>query len=591
MINFNIRIFDMPLITKDEFAKVANLDKYKLSSFSGLLMQILRIEKLNKIYEKHLLDSPEIFVDHILNELHVNASWDEADIKQLPAGPFIAVSNHPMGGLEGLILLKLLWQHDKSSKVLANYFLSQIPQLKDYIIPSDRKVGTTNAKTGFSGMRAILKQLEEGHSVGIFPAGEASQLKENLNTIVDKPWDPALMKLIQKAQLPVVPIYIKGSNSMIFHMLGTIHPNLSKARLASEVLNKDNQQIVVRIGKALKPKEYNQFSDAHELSSYLRAKTYALDAAIPRRRFRDLFKQNTSRNAMEIESARPKHLLTEEIDKIRKNRFLFDQNEFEVFIAPAAEIPNVLHEIGRQREITFRLAGEGTNMSIDLDDFDVYYQHLFVWDKEAAALVGAYRIGQGDRIIRKYGKRGFYLSTLFRMNNDLRPYLAKSLELGRSFITPAYQKKIYPLFLLWRGIMHFANHHTQYRYLIGPVSISNNYTQLSKRLMVDFITKNHFNEHLAKLVTARKKFKGKVKQVDASVLLNKLPPDFNNLDDMVKYIEANHSTSPVLLKKYLKQGAEIIGFNVDKHFNNALDGFIFLDLTKVPESAKQDYSA
>jgi 1-acyl-sn-glycerol-3-phosphate acyltransferase len=581
----------MPLITKDEFAKVAHLDKYKLSSFSGVLMQLLRIEKLNKIYEKHVQDSPEIFVNHILNELHIHASWDESDLKQLPAGPFIAVCNHPMGGIEGLILLKLLWQHDKESKVLSNYFLSQIPQLKPFVIPADRKVGTTNSKTGISGMRAILKQLEAGHSVGIFPAGEASQLKENLNTIVDKTWDPALMKLIQKAQLPVVPIYIKGSNSMIFHLLGTIHPSLRKARLASEVLNKDKQQMVVRIGKPLKPKEYNVFSNANELSAYLRAKTYALDAAIPRRRFRDLFKQNNSRDAMDIESARPKQLLIDEIAKIKKNRFLFDQNEFEVYIAPAAEIPNVLHEIGRQREITFRLAGEGTNMSIDLDDFDVYYQHLFVWDKEANALVGAYRIGQGDRITRKYGKRGFYLYTLFRMSNEMKPYLAKSLELGRSFIVPAYQKKIYPLFLLWRGIMHFANEHKQYRYLIGPVSISNNYTQLSKRLMVDFITKNHYNDALAKLVKPRKKFKGKVKQVDASLLSNKLQPDFNNLDDMVKYIEANHSTSPVLIKKYLKQGAEIIGFNVDKHFNNALDGFIFLDLTKVPESAKQDYSA
>lgn len=577
----------MSLISKSEFAKVAKLDRLKLSSLSGMLMQLLRIEKLNHIYDKHAGDSPVVFVDQILNELNVNFELSEGDKANLPQGPFITVSNHPLGGLEGLILMKLLKDHDSQSKVMANFLLSKIPQLESHIIGVEHKGENTDLRSSVAGYKATLALLGEGHPVGVFPAGEVSALQDGSNTIMDKPWEPAVMKLIRKAGVPVVPIYFKGTNSLLFHLLGRIHPLLRTARLPSELFNKKRQTIIVRIGKAIKAKEISAIKDPEALGQHLRAKTYALEAAIPRKRMRERIFPKRLAKQQEIEEAIPDYLIEKDVLNLPKERLLMEQNEFQVYLAPAPEIPSLLHEIGRQREITFRTVGEGTNLSIDLDPFDIYYLHLFVWDKQAKKLVGAYRIGEGDKIMKQYGKRGFYIYTLFRLSSMMKPYLKRSLELGRSFIVPQYQKKIYPLFLLWKGILKYALDNPQHRFLIGPVSISNQYTDLSRKLIVNYVNEYHNLPKLASYVKPRHPFKPKLKRVDTEALMDGAS-DFQSLDEVVKYIEANHNTSPVLLKKYLKQGAYIIGFNVDPDFNNALDGFIFLDVKKLPESAKKD---
>jgi putative hemolysin len=250
---------------------------------------------------------------------------------------------------------------------------------------------------------------------------------------------------------------------------------------------------------------------------------------------------------------------------------------------PSFEIPNIMNEIGRLREITFREVGEGTNQKMDIDEYDLYYNQLFIWDEENRKIVGAYRVGKGKEIMDIYGVRGFYVQSLFRMNRRLNPILSQSLELGRSFIIPDYQRKPLPLFLLWKGILYFLLKNPEYRYLLGPVSISSRFSNFSKELIIKFIKENYYNESIARYIRPRKKFIVSLHHLDTDILIESAS-DLNKLDRIIKDIETAQKNMPVLLKKYLKQNGKIVGFNIDPKFNNAMDGLLLLDLFDVPTS-------
>ncbi|MDB5001105.1 MAG: hemolysin, partial [Mucilaginibacter sp.] len=262
---------------------------------------------------------------------------------------------------------------------------------------------------------------------------------------------------------------------------------------------------------------------------------------------------------------------------------VWTEKNYEVFITPTSLIPNVIREIGRLREITFREVGEGTNKATDLDGYDIYYHHLFIWDVEAKLIVGAYRIGLGDEIFYSVGKKGFYINELFKIKEQFTPVLKKSLELGRSFIRKEYQTKPLPLFLLWKGILKFLIDNPRYQYLIGPVSISNSFSQFSKSLIVDYINRNHFDHDLAQYVKPRKKFKVNFENIDTDLLRSANEDTFKGLDNLISEVETHNMKVPVLLRQYISLNAKIISFNIDPKFADCLDGFLVLDLEKVPE--------
>ncbi len=253
-----------------------------------------------------------------------------------------------------------------------------------------------------------------------------------------------------------------------------------------------------------------------------------------------------------------------------------------MFITPTTLIPNIIKEIGRLREMTFRLIGEGTNKSSDLDGYDIYYHHLFIWDTEAKVIVGAYRIGRGDEIFFSMGKQGFYTSSLFKIKDQFYPVLRKSLELGRSWIRKEYQQKPLPLFLLWKGILKYLLTHPQYRYLIGPVSISNSFSKFSKSLIVNYITRFHFDHEMAEYVKPKKRFKVDFSKIDSDLLLES-KDSLKSLDSLISEIEVSHMKVPVLLRQYIALNAKIICFNIDPKFADSLDGFLILDLENIPK--------
>ncbi|QNL21514.1 lysophospholipid acyltransferase family protein [Hyphobacterium sp. CCMP332] len=564
------------LLNKKEFINATNLHKFRMELAAGLLMKITGLSNLNKLYLQIAENQDFSFIEKLLDELNIQIDINEVDFENIPKeGAFVTVSNHPFGMLDGILLLYLVASRRPDFKVVANFLLKKIGPIENFFIPVNPFDGSSGS---LGGMREALKHLDTGKPIGIFPAGEVASLHPKGEQIIsDRQWQLPSMKLVKKARVPVVPIYFKGGNSVVFQLLGLIHPMLRTATLASEFLKKKNATIKVRIGRPISVADQDRFVRYDNYARYLRAKTYSLNASLDVKKFY-LPKFSDLRRAMPICEKEPQDLIEKEIESI-KNQLILEKNNFRVYISRADEIPHILKELGRLREITFREVGEGTNKERDLDAYDLYYQHLFVWDTLEKEIIAAYRIGRGMDIMQRYGKRGFYIHSLFKIDDEFNPYLEKSLELGRSFVVKKHQKKPLPLFLLWKGILHHLMHHPEYLYIIGPVSISNSYSRLSKNLLVAYIKKFHYNKELARFIKARKNFKLGLKRVDSEILMEGMDKNtFTQIDKTIAGIEPFHLSIPVLLKKYIKENAEIIGFNVDPHFNNSLDGLMILDL-------------
>ena len=568
------------LIAKKDFQIFLQTESKTLAPFSNLLMELLKLNKINKVYSANLDKNPQEFVGNILKSLNINIQISEQDLEKIPlTGSFITISNHPYGGIDGLILLHILLKKRPEYKILANFLLKKIQPLSPYILavnPFEEQYGSNLA-----GIKEALRTLQNGAPLGIFPAGEVSSFQPK-QVIADKAWSGGAIKLIKKAQVPVVPIYFEGNNSIMFHLFGLINPKLRTAKLPSEVFNKKNKIIQVRIGNPIDIEDQNACENINELTNYLRSRTYALKYANNTDTATSyLSKKSIVRKTIADEKAQ--YVLLKEINALQSKDLLFENETFQIFCTKATNIPNILDEIARLREITFREVGEGTNNPIDIDKYDYYYHHLFMWDKKIQKLVGAYRIGKGAEILEKHGKKGFYVNSLFKLKKELVPTLNQTIELGRSFIIKEYQRQPQPLFLLWKGILYFLIKNPNYRYLIGPVSISNDFTCISKSLMIEFIKLNYFDNKIARHVKPRKSYKVKMKEFNIQELVNFTKNELNKLDKMICEFEPDKVRIPVLIKKYFKQNAKIVGFNIDPRFNNTLDGLVFLDLLEVPK--------
>jgi putative hemolysin len=574
----------MKIITTEEFAKATKLDKLKMPGLAALLMEVMKINQVNELFAQAQPKQGPEFVDAILKGCGVDIEFDERELKNIPTdGSFIAIANHPYGGIEGMVLLKILCMVRPDAKIMANFLLKKIPNLSDYFVAVNPFENIEHSSS-ISGLKNTMELLANGTPIGIFPAGEVSTFKLEKQEVTDRMWHPVVGKLIAKAKVPVVPIYFHGNNGVLFNLLSMIHPALRTAKLPSELFNKQGHTIRLRIGKPIQVEDIPDYTNATRLLNFLRARTYALGDGLDeeKRIFnpRNLFKIKKLPEAIAPETSAA--ILEKEVEPLRENYRVWVEKNYEVFIVPTSSIPNIIREIGRLREITFREVGEGTNKSTDLDEYDIYYHHLFIWDTEAKVIVGAYRIGLGDEIFYSLGKKGFYVAELFKIKEQFTPILKKSLELGRSFIRKEYQQKPLPLFLLWKGILKYLIDNPRYRYLIGPVSISNTFSKFSKSLIVDYINRNHFDHEMAQYVRPRKKFKVDFSSIDTDLLMAG-EDSFKGLDNLISEVETRTMKVPVLLRQYIALNAKIICFNIDPKFADCLDGFLVLDLQKVPQ--------
>jgi putative hemolysin len=579
------------LVTTKTLAKAIRLHKYGYAGklLAWVLMHVLRLPVLNSIYKRNKHLKGRLFLDGILGDFKVRYYIPKTDLKRLPKdGAFITVSNHPLGGIDGILLLKLVLEQRKDFKIMGNFLLHKILPLQPYIIPVNPFEDRKDLKSSVAGFKAAMSHLKSGKPLGVFPAGEVSTSKQNID-IVDKPWAPTAIKLIKKAEAPVVPIYFKAKNSALFYLLSRISSTLRTAKLPSELLNQKRRLIQIRIGQPITVKTQAEYKSLEAYTSFLRYKTYMLSKPFKvKTKLQDyspsFFKTGISPKA--IVQPVGDLLILQEITLLRdgKNRLLESKN-YEVYLAPAHKIPSILKEIGRLREITFRAIGEGSLKAIDLDAFDDYYHHMFLWDTTSKCIVGAYRIGLGAQVYKAYGIKGFYLHDLFRFEPELHGMMRKSIEMGRAFVIRAYQQKPMPLFLLWKGVVHTLLRYPEHKYLIGGVSISNQFSHFSKSLMVEYMMTNYYDAEIAKYIKPKKAFKPELQPRDKAYIFNELiANDLNKLDRLIEELEPGKLRMPVLLKKYIKQNAKLVAFNVDPLFNNAIDGLMYIKIDDLPEA-------
>jgi putative hemolysin len=573
----------MELLSNNDLEKTRKLHIPEGPVIVETLLQIIKYKRLNKVYSELHDKDPVLLINSLLEELELKYDIPEEDLKNIPLqGPFVTVSNHPFKGIDSMLLFKLIHGKRSDFKIMGSFLLRNIEALRDIILPVNTLETNNRIISSFSGIKEGILHLMNNCCIGIFPAGEGSAHYEISNTIMDKEWQSPAIKFIKNAKVPVVPVYFHGTNSWLMHIVHTINPLLKETPLPSEIRNKKKRKVIIRIGTPISVREQAGFKDLAKYGRYLRARTYSLGSSIEAKKFFDLKPVLIKPIPEPLAGAIPEEILAEEFGRIRKDYELFTTKNYSVVCSPTWVIPAIISEIGRLRELTFREVGEGTNKSTDIDEYDLYYNQLFIWDTDAGRIVGAYRIGKGKEIADIYGLKGFYITSLFRIKKGFLPVMRESLELGRSFIVKEYQKKAIPLFLLWKGIMLFLLRNQEYRYLIGPVSISNEFSTFSRSLIVEFIRTYFFDADMARFIVPRKKFNVKDdKIIDRKIFIDVAERDINKIERIIMDIEPGYRI-PVLLRKYLEINGRIIGFNVDPKFNDCLDGLLIMDLYKAP---------
>ncbi|MBU2997782.1 lysophospholipid acyltransferase family protein [Cellulophaga baltica] len=583
----------MGLVTAKEISKAIHLDKYGFigTFISWLLMKVTRLSRINKFYDTISHLDVDAYSQAIIEYFEIDYQVITEELKRLPKdGAFVTVSNHPLGGVDGIILIKLMAKARPDFKIMANFLLQRMEPIKPFIIPVNPFENHKDAKSSLGGFKNALLHLRNGNPLSVFPAGEVSTIKDG-KLIVDKPWEEAAIKLIKRAEVPVVPIYFHAKNSRLFYRLAKFSDVFRSAKIPSEVFSQKHRPIKIRIGQPISVKVQKEHKTLEEYTDFLRRKTYMLSNAYEKERLTERIREQIPTSLKlpkaprKIATAISPELIEEEVVKLRqKDCRLLQSKNYEVFLATEKDMPMILQEIGRQREVTFRAIGEGTNNAIDLDQFDSYYHHLFLWDDTEKTIVGAYRMGLGSKIYAKYGIDGFYVHDLFRVEPELYSMMQNSIEMGRAYIVKAYQQKPMPLFLLWKGIVHTTLRFPEHQYLIGGVSISNQFSNFSKSLMIEFMKSNYWDPYVAQYIRPKKEFKVKLKDADKEFVFDETQADLNKFDRLIDEVEPGSLRLPVLIKKYIKQNAKVVAFNVDPLFNNSVDGLMYIKISDLPES-------
>lgn len=534
------------------------------------------MRELREIYGRIRTPQPDSTIaGRLLSELRITCKTAAQDLANIPkTGPAVMVLNHPMGLLEGAVLIEILRTVRPDVRFLANQLLASIPELRQWVIAVD-PMGNA-IRDNVAGMKQAVEHLEAGGLLVVFPAGEVSHFQLRRMGIHDGDWHPSIARIVALAErrrtgVKIVPAFVSGKNSFLFQCAGIVHPRLRTLLLVRELLNKKNETVELRAGSAIAAEKLLSLG-SQERTDYLRWRCELLSA-------RNTFKARTRRplaawrgNTNDaVATAADPALLAADVASLDPSSRLLSSGGFSVWLAPAAGIPNVLREIGRLREIAFRAAGEGTGKAADLDEFDASYLHLFVWNDAKQEIAGAYRLAASDTVTR------LYTSTLFRYDAQFLARMGPALELGRSFVRVEYQKSFAPLLLLWKGIGRYIAAHPQYKVLFGPVSISNSYQAISRELMVGFLERYAQLDEWKHFISVRNPFRSRQATPQA---FYQTCTALDDLASVVADIEPSREGVPVLLRQYLKLGGKLLGFNVDPEFSNALDGLIVVDLTR-----------
>lgn len=567
------------VVTKADLKQALGMKGFVGDCAASVAYGFCGLGEINRLFDGAADYQGSAFADHLLENMNITIDVAPEQLANIPKeGGFIMVSNHPFGGIEGVMLLSAIAKVRSDFKLMANFILSHIPNLKECFFSVNPFEKNPEWKSSVGGIKGAIQHVAAGHGLGVFPAGEVSRYHGH-DFPEDLPWSNSIARIIKSAGVPVIPVFWDGCNSRRFYRWDRIHSMLGTARLTRELINKHDTNFNLQIGKPISPEEVALYEKPQELAAYLRSRSYALEANVKKEKAPEV-----NANWASVEPPRDTQLLVQELEAIREKGFLFSASTYECFLADYNDIPNLMHELGRLREEAFRFIGEGTGKSLDTDEFDTHYKHLILWDTKKQQVAGAYRLGFGNEIMRDKGFKGFYVSTLFRFEESFGETLKKTIELGRSFVTVEYQREVLPLVLLLRGLAVVVIKNPEIEHFIGPVSISSWYPKFYQSMIVRYVSEKHpVNPELANVAHPTTPFHADFLKVDADVLMRNHMESIDKFDKYMFRLSNGEYRLPTLFKKYLKLNAKFLCFNVDPDFNDTLDALLFLTFTDFPE--------
>jgi putative hemolysin len=571
------------ILTAEELQKFIGIKGFFGRFIAKSLLKLFRIDEANRIQNKYRDYTGPEFSARVLEECGVSWEIPQEQLSNIPAeGGFITISNHSYGSIDGMILSCVVGSRRPDYKILTTFLLSLIPSLRDSFLAVDNF--SSGGARSIQGIRQALGHLASDCPLGLFPAGEvATWQKKGERTalgkgrvIEDRPWADNIIKLIRRSGMPVVPIYFDGGNSKLFHLLGCIHPRLRTVRLVQELFNKRGTCVKVRIGRPILPVE-TEGLDLDTYGKYLRSRCYALESEC-----RETPVHESMQHAQPVAPETDKELVRAEIERI-SDRMLFENAGYRCYLTRSDDVPSIMKELSRLRELTFRAVGEGTGNACDTDKYDSYYYQLILWHMEDACIAGAYRIGVGSEIMAMPGgASGFYTTSLFRYKPGTDAMLRETVELGRSFVLEKYQGEFLPLRLLLTGIVYTLLKFPDVKYMIGPVSLSSSYPDLYKSLIVRFFMRAYGAPEKDRYAEPTHPLKENFLRVDPDPLLASVG-DADALDKLIVNMSGGAWRLPPLMRAYVAWGARMVCFNVDPDFNDSVDGLIHSRLSEFPE--------
>jgi putative hemolysin len=581
-----------PSLTLRDGLRVTGIER--LDDLIGAALDgVLGLRALDQRYQAvPAARSTKEFLRLALEEMDIRWEVAPRELEYIPqSGPAVIAANHPFGGIEGLLIADIVLSRRKDLKILANAHLQRIVELKDLFIAVNPFETKHAARENVQPLRDAVRWVQNGGALLMFPSGEVSHFQFRRTRITDPAWRPSVGYILRRTGSPAIPAFVCGHNTWFFQLMGCIHARLRTALLAREFLNKSNRDVTIRFGPPVTERRIKGFSSSLQLARYLRLRTYSLADLGVRDRGASTARPTTVSKpgivAPIIDAVDPA-LLESEFDALPAEQKLVDSGSVHAAYASAEQIPSILTEIGRLRETTFRGVGEGTGRSTDTDRFDLSYLHLFLWHGRKREIVGAYRFAPVDAILSRFGVRGLYTYSLFKYKRPFIEGLHDSIELGRSFVRPEYQRSHAPLMLLWQGIARYLTQNPKYCRLFGAVSISNDYHSVSRQFMVEFLRENCYADDLARQVRPRTGLQRRLATFWHRKELADLA-DIGAMSDVVAQLESGQRGVPILLRQYLKLGGLLLGFNLDREFGDALDGLILVDLLQTDRTILQRY--
>jgi putative hemolysin len=544
---------------------------------ASLFERVTGLHRLARLYyERPAALDPTGFVRFALRQVGLSWRLASGDSAAIPKqGGLIVVANHPYGAADGLALADLLLRQRQDVLLLANTLLQRLPELAPLIAPVD----VFRAGASAPGLRAALRHLEAGGVLVVFPAGEVSRWDWRRRRIADPPWADSVAMLARRSGAQLLPVRIAGQADWRSLLAGALHPRLRTACLVRDLLRLRGRTLDLHLGEPLQASELARLQ-APTQTAYLRLLTYSLGG-----RSRPL----PPVVAAPIAEALPADSLAAEIEALPASARLCVQQDFSVYLAPAALIPQVLDEIGRLREMSFRLVQEGTGRARDLDRFDAHYQHLFIWHATRREIVGAYRLGFTQPITAAQGVSGLYTHTLFEYDRRLLDRIGPAIELGRSFVRPEWQRNFRSLRLLWSGIATVLDRNPDIRSLFGPVSISPSYSAAGQALIEAALSAHHSDAELRALIRPRTPPQ-KPRAIEETRNVVSALGDPSLLSRVLSRLERGMGL-PVLVRHYMELNGRFAGFNVDADFGSTLDGLVFIRVADIPAKVRMKFGA